>query len=165
MSSLDMALIGNCTIGALIDAQAKLVWGCFPRFDGDPVFCALLKESEDDGFFAIELADCKHTEQHYLENTAILVTRLYDDHDGVVEVTDFAPRFGQFGRTFRPMMLVRRIVRLSGSPRLKYVGLIFVALDRMAGASELERATAAIQRNILFAGGGVSVILFFHNFL
>lgn len=118
MSSLDLALIGNCTIGALIDEQAKLVWGCFPRFDGDPVFCSLLKESEDDGFFAIELADCQHTEQHYLENTAILVTRLYDKHGGAIEITDFAPRFGQFGRMFRPMMLVRRVVRLSGSPRL-----------------------------------------------
>ncbi len=118
MSSLALALIGNCTIGALIDEQAKLVWGCFPRFDGDPVFCALLKESEEDGFFAIELADCQRSEQHYQENTAILVTRLYDENGGAVEITDFAPRFGQFGRMFRPMMLVRRVVRLSGSPRL-----------------------------------------------
>ena len=118
MSSLDLALIGNSTIGALIDEQAKLVWACFPRFDGDPVFCALLKENEDDGCFAIELADCQRSEQHYLENTAILVTRLYDQHGGAIEITDFAPRFGQFGRMFRPMMLVRRVVRLSGSPRL-----------------------------------------------
>lgn len=118
MSSLDLALIGNCTIGALINEQATLVWGCFPRFDGDPVFCALLKEREEDGFFAIELANFQRSEQYYQKNTAILVTRLYDEHGGVVEITDFAPRFGQFGRMFRPMMLVRRVVRLSGSPRL-----------------------------------------------
>ncbi len=118
MKTLDLALIGNCTIGALVDARANITWGCFPRFDGDPVFCALLKDSDDYGFFSIELADCERTEQHYLENTAILVTRLYDRQGGAVEVTDFAPRFGQHGRTFRPMMLVRRIRRLSGSPRL-----------------------------------------------
>jgi GH15 family glucan-1,4-alpha-glucosidase len=118
MHNLDLALIGNCTIGALIDARATITWGCFPRFDGDPVFCALLKDSDDYGFFAVELADCERTEQHYLENTAILVTRLYDCHGGGVEVTDFAPRFGQYGRMFRPMMLVRRIRRLGGSPRL-----------------------------------------------
>jgi GH15 family glucan-1,4-alpha-glucosidase len=35
-----------------------------------------------------------------------------------VEITDFAPRFHQYGRTFRPMMLVRRVKRLYGSPRL-----------------------------------------------
>lgn len=118
MHNLDLALIGNCTVGALIDAQANISWGCFPRFDGDPVFCALLKDADDYGFFAVELADCERIEQHYLENTAILVTRLYDSQGGAVEVTDFAPRFGQYGRMFRPMMLVRRIKRLSGSPRL-----------------------------------------------
>ena len=118
MRTLDLALIGNCTVGALVDARATITWGCFPRFDGDPVFCTLLKECDDYGFFAVELADYERTEQHYLENTAILLTRLYDCHGGAVEVTDFAPRFGQYGRTFRPMMLVRRIRRLSGSPRL-----------------------------------------------
>jgi GH15 family glucan-1,4-alpha-glucosidase len=118
LKTLDLALIGNCTVGALIDARANITWGCFPRFDGDPVFCSLLKETDDYGFFAVELADCERTEQHYLENTAILITRLYDRHGGVVEVTDFAPRFGQHSRMFRPMMLVRRIRRLSGSPRL-----------------------------------------------
>ena len=118
MSNLDLALIGNCTVGALVDARANIIWGCFPRFDGDPVFCSLLKESDDYGFYAIELADCERTEQHYLENTAILVTRLYDRHGGAIEITDFAPRFGQYGRMFRPMMLVRRIKRLTGSPRI-----------------------------------------------
>jgi len=118
MKTLDLALIGNCTVGALIDARANITWGCFPRFDGDPVFCTLLKEVDDYGFFAVDLADCERTEQHYLGNTAILVTRLYDRQGGAIEVTDFAPRFGQHGRMFRPMMLVRRIRRLSGSPRL-----------------------------------------------
>ncbi len=118
MRSLDLGLIGNCTVGALIDAQANITWSCFPRFDGDPVFCALLKDSDDYGFFAVELSDCERIEQHYLENTAILVTRLYDRQGGAVEVTDFAPRFGQYGRLFRPMMLIRRMRRLSGSPRL-----------------------------------------------
>ncbi len=118
MRNLDLALIGNCTIGALIDARANLTWGCFPRFDGDPVFCSLLREEDDYGFFSIELADCERTEQHYVDNTPILVTQLHDRHGGAIEVTDFAPRFNQFGRTFRPMMLVRRIKRITGSPRI-----------------------------------------------
>ncbi len=118
MKTLDLALIGNGTVGALVDAHATITWGCFPRLDGDPVFCSLLRDADDYGFFGIELADCERTEQAYLENTAILVTRLYDRHGSVVEVTDFAPRFGQHGRKFRPMMLVRRIRRLAGSPRI-----------------------------------------------
>ncbi|MBI4985039.1 MAG: glycoside hydrolase family 15 protein [Rhodocyclales bacterium] len=121
MNNLDLALIGNCTVGALVDARADIVWSCFPRFDGDPVFCSLLREergADDAGFFRLELADFERAEQHYLENTAILVTRLYDRHGGAVEITDFAPRFGQYGRMFRPVMLVRQARRLAGSPRL-----------------------------------------------
>ena len=118
MNSLDLALIGNCNVGALIDGLGSIVWACFPRFDGDPIFCALLREEQDRGVFAIALEDYTRAEQHYLENTAVLSTRLYDAHGGSVEITDFAPRFGQYGRSFRPMMLVRRLRRLSGSPRL-----------------------------------------------
>jgi hypothetical protein len=76
-NSLDLALIGNCTVGALVDTKATITWGCFPRFDGDPAFCSLLRGSEDArdfGFFAIELADFERSEQHYVENTAILLT-------------------------------------------------------------------------------------------
>ncbi len=118
MNSLDLALIGNCTVGALVDSRASVVWACFPRFDGDPIFCSLLKETEDFGFFGLDLADFERSEQAYLDNTAILVTRLYDRQGSAVEVTDFAPRFSQHGRLFRPMMLVRQIKRLAGSPRL-----------------------------------------------
>ncbi|MBI1754231.1 MAG: glycoside hydrolase family 15 protein [Acidobacteria bacterium] len=118
MKNLDLALIGNCAIGALIDEQATVLWGCFPRFDADPMFCALLRDTDDFGYFGIDLADRVRTEQHYLENTAILVTRLYDRRGGAIEVLDFAPRFHLNGRTFRPMMLVRQIRWIEGSPRL-----------------------------------------------
>lgn len=121
MQTLDLALIGNCTVGALIDERAEMVWACFPRFDGDAVFCSLLQGSrgpEGAGFWGVELVDFERSEQAYLENTAILVTRLHDRHGGGVEITDFAPRFGQYGRMFRPMSLVRRIRRLAGSPRV-----------------------------------------------
>ena len=121
MNSLDLALIGNCSVGALVDARAEMVWACLPRFDGDPLFCSLLRErggAEDFGYFAVDLADFERAEQNYRENTAILVTRLFDRHGGCVEVTDFAPRFGRYGRTFKPMMLIRRLKRLSGSPRI-----------------------------------------------
>ena len=118
---LDLALIGNCTVGALINSTTELVWGCFPRFDGDAMFCSLLRErrGEDDyGYMAVDLVDFARSEQHYLENTPILITRLYDGNGGCVEVTDFAPRFRQHGRIFCPMMLVRRLRRAAGSPRV-----------------------------------------------
>lgn len=119
--SLDLALIGNCTISVLVDHRAEIVWGCLPRFDSDAVFCSLLRERQQQdghGFFGIDVVDFERSQQHYLENTAILVTQLHDRHGGCIEVTDFAPRLGQYGRMFRPMMLVRRVKRLAGSPRV-----------------------------------------------
>jgi GH15 family glucan-1,4-alpha-glucosidase len=117
---LDYALIGNGTIAALVDPAGKIDWGCFPRFDGDPVFCALLGEGKDTevGTFAIDLLGSVRTEQEYLINTPILVTRSYDAEGGAIEITDFAPRFRQYGRMFCPMMLVRQVKCIAGNPRI-----------------------------------------------
>lgn len=122
MNSLELGLIGNGTVSALITPDAEITWACFPRFDGDPAFCSLLTNragTEGTGFFAIEMPGLLRCEQEYLENTPILITRMYDDQGGVVEVTDFSPRFVQFARIFCPMALVRRVTRLSGHPRIR----------------------------------------------
>ena len=39
MQSLDLAVIGNCVVSALIDKQGRHVWHCHPRLDADPIFC------------------------------------------------------------------------------------------------------------------------------
>ncbi len=123
MNSLDLGLIGNSTIAALIDADANIVWACVPRFDGEPVFDALLRgdqaAGEASGRYAIELVDCVRSEQEYVKNTAVLVTRLYSADGSGIEIVDFAPRFKQFGRTFRPVMLVRQVRPLEGTPRVR----------------------------------------------
>jgi len=41
-SNLDLAVVGNSRIGALIDSNASVIWMCVPRFNGDPAFCSLL---------------------------------------------------------------------------------------------------------------------------
>src|SRR5207342_1700845 len=64
--NLDLALIGNGRIGALLAGDGTIVWGCFPRFDGDPKFCALLNEKPDateNGLWSIELVDGVSSEQ------------------------------------------------------------------------------------------------------
>ena len=122
MSNLNLGLIGNCQISALIDDQATIVWSCLPQLDADPTFCRLLRddgESDRPGYFAVEILDYSRSEQEYLTNTAILVTTLYDNNGGAIRVTDFAPRYQYVGRTFTPMMILRRIEPLRGSPRIR----------------------------------------------
>jgi GH15 family glucan-1,4-alpha-glucosidase len=122
VATLDLALVGNGAISALIDPGGCVVWSCFPRFDGDPVFCALLQGpgSEDRaGRFAIDLLDVERVDQQYVRNTPALVTRLTDRHGNAIEITDNVPRFRQHGRVFCPTMLVRQVRRVAGSPRVR----------------------------------------------
>ena len=56
--NLDLALIGNGAIGLLVDSHGAIVWGCFPRFDGDATFCALLDHAppgDERGIYAVEM--------------------------------------------------------------------------------------------------------------
>ncbi|HUZ62260.1 MAG TPA: glycoside hydrolase family 15 protein [Acetobacteraceae bacterium] len=119
MAPLDMAVIGNCTVAALITPLARHVWFCFPRLDADPLFNALLGGREPQrGFMDVVLAGHAASRQRYIENTAVVETILTDSRGGEVRVVDFCPRFHRFGRMFRPPMIVRRIEKLSGRPRI-----------------------------------------------
>jgi GH15 family glucan-1,4-alpha-glucosidase len=118
--TLDLGVIGNGSFGALVDKQARVVWSCLPAFDGDPAFCALLSPRDHEGGdFSIELEDFADSEQHYLANTAILRTVLRDAHGGAVEVIDFAPRWRNHGRFYRPVSIIRQVRPLSGNPRIR----------------------------------------------
>jgi GH15 family glucan-1,4-alpha-glucosidase len=121
LTSLDLALIGNGSIGALIDAEGTVVWCCLPRFDGDPVFCSLLAgdlNAKRAGIFAVELVGVVRIEQHYATDTAVLVTRCRDRKGGVIEITDFCPRFEKDGKLFSPTMLVRQVRPIGGKPNI-----------------------------------------------
>ena len=122
MSDLDLAVIGNCQIAAVVDRRGRWVFGCFPRFDGDPLFCALLEPAGDakgTGYFEIELKDFAHATQSYIENTAILETTLTDSSGGAVRIVDYAPRYNLYGRSFHPVMCVRHIVPIAGAPAIR----------------------------------------------
>jgi GH15 family glucan-1,4-alpha-glucosidase len=119
--NLDLGLIGNCSVSALVDSQGQIVWCCLPRYDGDPVFHALLgapEQAPDDGMFSIALENQTGTSQAYVGNTAILRTILRSEA-GAIEITDFCPRFYIRDRIFRPQMLVRRLVPIAGNPRVR----------------------------------------------
>ncbi len=120
MKTLDLGLIGNCCVTALIDRDAAIVWYCLPRIDGDPFFHSLLGAPAGRpgaGTFSVTLENQTASEQSYVENTAILRTVLRNG-DGAVEIVDFAPRYESRGRAYRPQTIIRIIRPLAGTPRI-----------------------------------------------
>ena len=117
--SLELWPIGNCQVSGLIDDAAGLVWGCVPRVDGDPAFCALLNgDSADQGVWRFALENQVSATTSYERNAPILVTRLESKDGSAVEITDFCPRFERSGRMYRPIAFVRIVRPVAGVPRL-----------------------------------------------
>ncbi len=122
-ATLDLALIGNCTVSALIDRRGSIVWCCMPRFDSTPVFDALLHSADGlplEGAMSVELDGLARVEQGYDPGTAIVRTQLWDEHGQGIEIVDFAPRFVHRDRVFRPAQIVRRVRPLAGHPRVRF---------------------------------------------
>ncbi|MDF3845528.1 glycoside hydrolase family 15 protein [Pseudomonas citronellolis] len=116
--ALDLGLIGNCRVAALVNRQARLVWWCYPNFDGDPAFSRLLAGDEEKGFCDVLLDGMVSSHSEYQPNTAIIRTTLTDAAGNAVRITDFAPRFLQYGRYFRPAQLCRLVEPVQGLPRV-----------------------------------------------
>ena len=115
----DLGLIGNCQFSALVHSSGEIVWCCLPRFDSEPVFSTLL-DSKDGGRYLIGPAGGEVGTQRYQPNTNILETT-FQTETGSFRVIDFAPRFLQFGRAFRPTQLMRIVEPIEGTPRIKVV--------------------------------------------
>jgi GH15 family glucan-1,4-alpha-glucosidase len=119
---MNFGLIGNCTVSALVTSDGAIQWSCLPRMDSPPLFHALINDAQDSpaqGQWRIDLEGMTETRQHYVPNTAVLVTELRDSQGNGIAIHDFAPRFPWLERMFRPAQLVRRVFLLQGHPRIR----------------------------------------------
>jgi carbohydrate kinase (thermoresistant glucokinase family) len=86
----DYALIGDCTTAALVGRNGSIDWLCWPRFDSNALFAALLGTSEH-GRWRISPADpTPAISRGYHDGTLVLET-LFDTADGRVALIDFMP--------------------------------------------------------------------------
>ena len=101
----DYGVIGNCSYTAHIHKNTHVSWMCLPRFDSSFIFGRML-DQEKGGEYSIKPASSNFTtSQYYIENTNVLCTDVRSE-EGVYRVTDFAPRFFQTDRYYKPLMLV-----------------------------------------------------------
>src|SRR4051794_15919431 len=114
----DYALIGDCETAALVGRDGSVDWLCWPRFDSDACFAALLGTPEHGRWLIAPTGEKAKVTRRYLEDTLILETRFETPH-GTVRLVDFMPpRAGHshlvrlaIGETGRVEMRTELVVR------------------------------------------------------
>jgi GH15 family glucan-1,4-alpha-glucosidase len=90
----DYALIGDCETAALVGRDGSIDWLCWPRFDSDACFAALLGAPEH-GRWLVAPAEgtVREVARRYRGDTLVLETR-FETEGGAVTLVDFMPPRG-----------------------------------------------------------------------
>jgi GH15 family glucan-1,4-alpha-glucosidase len=86
----DYALIGDCETAALVAKDGSIDWLCWPRFDSDACFAALLGTPENGRWKIAPSVEHVHVRRQYRDSTLILETD-FETPDGAVTLIDFMP--------------------------------------------------------------------------
>jgi GH15 family glucan-1,4-alpha-glucosidase len=89
----DYAVIGDCETAALVNRNGSIDWLCWPAFDSDACFSALLGSKEHGRWLITPEAEITKCSRRYRGDTLILETRL-ETADGAVTLIDFMPPRG-----------------------------------------------------------------------
>ena len=109
----DYALIGDCETAALVSIDGSIDWLCWPRFDSDACFAALLG-TPDNGRWRIGPVDGDaRVTRAYRGDTLILETRIETD-EGAAVLIDFMPLRGSQNSD-----LIRLVVGERGTVRMQ----------------------------------------------
>ena len=85
----DYALIGDCESAALVGRDGSLDWLCWPRFDSEACFAALLG-ARDHGRWLVAPRQEARVTRRYRPGTLVLETH-FETADGAATLIDFMP--------------------------------------------------------------------------
>src|SRR5580704_2327847 len=85
----DYALIGDCKTAALVSRDGSIDWLCWPRFDSEACFAALLGTT-DHGRWLVSPRQKAEITRRYRPGTLILETS-FETAEGAVTLIDFMP--------------------------------------------------------------------------
>ncbi|MGY2938316.1 GH15 family glucan-1,4-alpha-glucosidase [Bradyrhizobium sp. GM6.1] len=108
----DYALIGDCETAALVGRNGSIDWLCWPAFDSDACFAALLGTHKNGRWLIAPSEDVTATSRRYLGDTLILETRFETD-GGTVALIDFMPPRGKASD------IVRLVRGVSGTVKMR----------------------------------------------
>jgi GH15 family glucan-1,4-alpha-glucosidase len=89
----DYALIGDCLTAALVGRDGSIDWLCWPSFDSDACFAALLGSPANGRWLIAPKEEPLSVKRSYRKDTLILETR-FVCADGQVTLIDFMPPRG-----------------------------------------------------------------------
>jgi GH15 family glucan-1,4-alpha-glucosidase len=115
----DYALIGDCQSAALVGRDGSIDWLCWPRFDSDACFAALIGDPSNGRWQFAPIAENVRTTRRYREDTLILETRFETD-DGVVTMIDFMPVRDHSADLVRILIGERGSVRMRGELVIRF---------------------------------------------
>ncbi|HLI11958.1 MAG TPA: glycoside hydrolase family 15 protein [Alphaproteobacteria bacterium] len=86
----DYALIGDCMTAALVGRNGSIDWLCWPRFDSDACFAALLGTSEH-GRWLVAPRDAKAQARRAYRGPSLVLETVFETAEGSVALIDFMP--------------------------------------------------------------------------
>src|SRR5215470_10814135 len=86
----DYAVIGDCEAAALVGRNGSIDWLCWPRFDSDACFAALLGTPDNGRWIIRPYGPDVRVSRCYRPDTLILETR-FETEDGAATLVDFMP--------------------------------------------------------------------------
>ena len=107
----DYGLIGDCETAALVGRDGSIDWLCWPAFDSDACFAALLGTHRNGRWLISPAEEVIKSTRRYWDNTLILETR-FETANGIVALIDFMPPRGKASDVVRLVRGVAGKVKL-----------------------------------------------------
>jgi len=108
----DYALIGDCETAALVGRNGSIDWLCWPAFDSDACFAAILGTHKNGRWLIAPSEHATRISRRYLGNTLILET-CFETSSGTVALIDFMPPRGKASD------IVRLVRGVSGTVKMR----------------------------------------------
>jgi GH15 family glucan-1,4-alpha-glucosidase len=107
----DYGLIGDCETAALVGRNGSIDWLCWPAFDSDACFAAILGTNRNGRWLIAPDQEVTKTSRRYWDDTLILET-LFETTSGSVALIDFMPPRGKASDIVRLVRGIRGQVKL-----------------------------------------------------
>ena len=140
----DYALVGDCETAALVSRRGSIDWLCFPRFDSNACFAALLGTPDHGRWLLAPATPVTGVRRWYRGDTAVLETEL-TTAEGTVALIDFMPiRTGLpdlvrmvAGRRGRVPMRMELVIRFDYGSVVPWVRRVPGGISAVAGPDGL----------------------------